>query len=663
MRHLSRLASASVLLPAAAALGLGAGALVAPPAAAEEDDWAEHGDGITLNFEEADIKSVIALVSERTGRNFIVDPRVRGEITIISHQPIDDEQLYQVFLSALQIHGFAAIPVEGATRIIPKDIASRDQTPVADDAAPGDGYDFVTRVLEVDHAEASEVVSLLRSFLSDEAELVAHDETNTLILSESAGNIERARRVLDRIDRDTSGVTEVVPVEHGSASELVEMVEEVEPEERAGRRLVLAADERSNSILVAGDPARRPAVKDLIQRLDEQLADEEGAAVVYLRYADADTVVPILEGIAEGLGTAEGEAEVSIQSHESTNALVLDGPADAVASLRSVVNRLDVRRAQVLVEAVIAEVSADRAEELGIQWGALGDTALGLVNFGAAGEGSVANLAESIEAGSVPGVDGLTAGATDSAGEIGVLLRALATESDTNILSTPSVMTMDNEEAEIVVGQNVPFLTGERRDETGAAFSQIQREDVGVQLRIRPQINEGDALKLDIEKEVSGVEEAPDAAQDLVTSMRSITTTAMVDDGQMIVLGGLMDDQVQTSTQRVPGLGSLPGLGWLFRYESSQVEKQNLMVFMRPRIVENRADARAVTSPKYSLMRNRQLASREEGVRFMDDDDLPVLPESAELMELPPAFSDRAGAPARRGDDPLGAPPRNTEMF
>lgn len=628
-------------------------------------DWEARPSGVTLNFERADIKSVIAMVAERTGRNFIVDPRVRGEITIISQNPIDEEQLYQVFLSALQIHGFSAVPVDGATRIIPKNLAKRDHSPVADDQTPGQGYEFVTRVLQIEHVEAAEMVPLLRPLISDEAQLAAYTKTNTLIVSEAAGNIARIKQLISRIDRDTTGVTEVVSVDHAKASEIVSLINDIEPQERAGRRLLITADERSNSVLIAGDPTRRSNVKALIARLDEQLRDEDGIAVHYLRYADAEGLLPILEGLSEGLlRDTDSAAQITIHAHESTNSLIINGAPDAVAELRSVINRLDVRRAQVLVEAIIAEVSAERAQQLGIQWGALGSSSVGLINFGAAGSGSVTNIAAAASANRVPDLDGLTTGITDRKGELGILLRALASEADTNILSTPSILTMDNEEAQIVVGQNVPFVTGRAIEQSGQAFSSIQRQDVGVQLRVRPQINEGDALKLELEKEVSSVAGRPEGAEDLVTSMRSIKTTAMVDDGQIIVLGGLIDEQAQTQSQQVPGLGSIPFLGRLFRYERSQAEKQNLMVFLRPRIVENRNDARAVTSPKYTLLRNRQLAMRERGLRFLDGDDIPVLKPASDLMQLPPAFEDRVSAHRTQNSRAqLGAPPRDAGLF
>ncbi len=614
-------------------------------------------DPITLNFEKADIKSVIALVSERTGRNFVVDPRVRGELTIVSQQPLTNEQLYQVFLSAIHIHGYAAVEGDGVTRIIPKSLARRDQVPQVDSETSRPDYEVVTRVFFVEHVAAADMVPILRPLVDDDAHMAAHAESNSLIISAPAGSVERMGQLIERFDRDTHGLTEVVELEHANAREVVETIRELEPEERAGRRLLLAADERGNSILLGGDPQRRPAIRSLIQELDSQREDEEGSGVIYLRYAEAEDVLPILQGLAEDMEAPEEDAwRLSIHAHESTNALILNGPPDAVARLRTVVRRLDIRRAQVLVEAIIAEVSMDRLREMGVQWGALGDPNVGLINFGAAGAGSLSNVGRAAAEGTVPNVEGATVGAADSQGNVGVLLRALAADSDTNVLSTPSIMTMDNEEAEIVVGENVPFVTGRAIEDSGQAFSSIQREDVGVQLSILPQINEGDALKLTLEKEVSAVAEQPEGAQDLVTTMRSINTTAMVDDGQMIVLGGLMNEQVQTTTQSVPGLGRIPYVGRLFRYDRSSSEKRTLMVFLRPTIVKDREGTRQVTSPKYSMMRNRQLLQRARGLELLDDELSPVMAESRDLMHLPPSFDERLG-PRSPGRD-IGLPPR-----
>ncbi|MDZ7662395.1 type II secretion system secretin GspD [Thiohalophilus sp.] len=636
------------------------------------------GDKITLNFEEADIRSVIALVSEQTGRNFIIDPRVKGKLTIISQHPVDQHQLYEVFLSALQLHGYTVVSGEGGDRVIPMSLARGDQTEVLErDEDGGRGYEFVTRVLATEYVEAAKLVPVLRPLLTKDGHLAAYGDNNHLIISDSAGIVERVRKLIRQIDRDTTGVTEVVELEHASAAEVVRMVKSVENEERNGRRLLLVPDERANRILIGGDPARRSSVRSLIRRLDEKGTEDEGIAVIYLRYTDAEEMVPVLQGVvsqqtvstsssAAGGGkngaasrrVASSDGDVSIQAHKSTNALVISGPSGEVDDLRSVIKRLDIRRAQVLVEAIIAEVSMERLQEFGIQWGAFGDTAVGMLNFGVAGAGSLANIGAAVEAGGIPNVDGATVGATDSQGEIGALLRALLADTGTNVLSTPSVMTMDNEEAEIVVGQNIPFVTGRAIEDSGQAFNSIQRQDVGIKLLIRPQINEGDAIKLNIEQEVSSVAESLAGAQDLITNKRSIKTTAMVDDGQIIVLGGLTSEEAATRNQRVPGLGSIPGLGWLFRYDRSTVLKRNLMVFLRPRIVQDRDDTRAISSAKYQLIRAQQLASRERGLAFLDDEMIPVLRSSSELMTLPPDFEDRVGPPGREGADRVYAPPR-----
>lgn len=651
--------------------------LSAPGLASAQSRDASAGK-ITLNFEEADIRSVIALVSDQTGRNFIIDPRVKGKLTIISQHPVDQYQLYEVFLSALQLHGYTVVPGEGGDRIMPMSLARGDQTEVLErDEDAGRGYEFVTRVLATEYVAAAKLVPVLRPLMTKEGHLAAYGDNNHIIISDSAGIVERVRKLIRQIDRDTTGVTEVVELEHASAAEVVRMVESVENEERDGRRLLLVADERANRILIGGDPARRSSVRSLIRRLDEKGIEDEGIAVVYLRYTDAEEMVPVLQGVvSQQIGSSSGsaagggkdatasrrvssaEGDVSIQAHTSTNALVISGPSGVVADLRSVIKRLDIRRAQVLVEAIIAEVSMERLQEFGVQWGALGDDAVGMLNFGVAGAGSLANIGAAVEAGGIPNVDGATLGATDSRGEIGALLRALMADSGSNVLSTPSVMTMDNEEAEIVVGQNIPFVTGRAIEDSGQAFDSIQREDVGIQLRIRPQINEGDAIKLDIEQEASSVAETLEGARDLVTNKRSIKTTAMVDDGQIIVLGGLTSEEAGTRNQQVPGLGSIPGLGWLFRYDRSSVEKRNLMVFLRPRIIQDRDDAREISSAKYQLMRTQQLASRERGLRFLDDEMIPVLRSSSEFMTLPPDFEDRVGPPGRQGAERVYAPPR-----
>ncbi|ABI57741.1 type II secretion system secretin GspD [Alkalilimnicola ehrlichii MLHE-1] len=660
-------------------LGCGAGVLLVGlllcgPVLAEEDE------GITLNFQDADLREVVALVSQETGVNFIVDPRVRGDVTIVSQTPVDADGLYQVFLSALKIHGFAAVPTPEAVRIIPRAQARQDRIPSDGDTTRSLGDQAVTRVIRVDHVNAAELVPVLRPLVPQDGHLAAYSPANSLIISDTAANVDRLEVLIGRVDRDTEGEIEVIQLEHAAASEVVRMVRELEDEEREGRRLRVVADERANSVMIAGDRQRRLLVRALIGQIDSEVAAEGTAQVVYLRFADAEELVPVLEGIGTSLlesrgGNDAGGQGLDIRAHSSTNALVMNGPADVLRSLRSVLNRLDIRRAQVLVEAVIAEVSQDRVEELGVQWGVLSeDRGVGLINFGgAAGAGGgiadVIRAAGAISDGStadLPQVgDGAAIGVGDLRGstQVAALIRALSGDSASNILSTPSLMTMDNEEAEIVVGQNVPFITGRAIEDSGQAFSSIQRQDVGVQLRIRPQINEGDTLKLEIEQEVSSVSGGIQGAADLVTDLRSVRTSVMVENGQMVVLGGLIDDQLRTRSQAVPLLGNLPGLGRLFRYDRSQVEKRNLMVFLRPVIIRDTAAQERATAEPYNRMRAMQQRFRDEGVPLMPDDAAPVLAESEQFMSLPPAYDDRPESTGPTGRSRGALPPPSRQGF
>ncbi|MFP4682433.1 MAG: type II secretion system secretin GspD [Ectothiorhodospira sp.] len=628
---------------------------------------AEEGDGrATLNFNDVDIQAVIQYVAEETGVNFIVDPRVRGKVTLVSGRPVDRDELYDIFLSVLRVHGFAAVEGDGVVKLIPDALAKQ-----AEGGIPGAGEgvrdeSFVTRVVSVEHVDASQLVPILRPLVPQSGHLAAASESNALVIADTAANVERLVQIVRRVDRPATSGTEVIPLEHASATEVAAIVgdlEGAEGGERAASRLRAMADARSNSILLTGPPERRVAARAVISHLDVPV---EGGhtQVIYLRYAEAADVAEVLEGMSgtfDPQGEADGGQEIHVQAHESTNALVVSASPELMGDLRSVVQQLDVRRAQVLVEAVIAEVSDERAQELGVQWGAGSERdGVGIIDFGRATPG-LAELGLAAETGDLSGLDlgeGLTLGGIGRSGrvQIAALVRALSGDSASNILSTPSLLTMDNEEAEIIVGQNVPFRTGRAIEDSGQAFDTIQREDVGVKLIVRPQINEGNAVKLEIEQEVSQLAAGASGqdAADLITNKRSLRTSVLVDDGQMVVLGGLIDDVLVQTRDQVPGLGSIPGLGRLFRYDTSRKEKRNLMVFLKPVIVRDRATQTALTADKYNHIRSRQVASRERGDRMLSDDNVPVLPQWDELLDLPPPF--KAGS--TRGTDGLRiAPP------
>lgn len=609
-------------------------------------------DQYTLNFADADIRVIIEAVSKYTGRNFIVDPQVKGKVTIISQRPMDAKQVYEVFLSILKVHGYAAVPGKDVIKIVPDANAKQE----AIDNMTGrrqDSDEVVTHVIEVKHVDANQLVPILRPLVPQRGHLAAVPSSNIIIISDSASNIARLVQIIARIDQVTGNEVEVIPMQHASASELLRILTQLESKDPKGPqdRTKLVADDRTNSLLITGDKSARLRLRALITHLDTPLELGGNTHVVYLRNAVAKDLVPVLTGIAQGkTGAAAAGAvktpgsELNIQADQGTNALVITAPPDVFRSLKTVIQQLDVRRAQVIVEAVIAEVSTNSTRELGVQWavdGRDGGNSVGLVNF---------NLGTPITAyantTSPPNPIGFNVGFGDFTGttKIAALLSMLAGDANTNILSTPSLVTLDNEEAQIVVGQNVPFVTGSFTG-TGTAttpsnpFQTIERKDVGLTLKIKPQINEGDAIKLDVTQEVSSISPSSQAS-DIITNKRSIKTSVVVDDGQIVVLGGLIEDNLQESEQKVPGLGDIPLLGWLFRYQKTSKVKTNLMVFLHPSILKDEKSMRAISSEKYNFMRAEQVRMREKGVRLMNDEVAPIMPELQEIMKLPPAYEE-----------------------
>ncbi|MDZ7748686.1 MAG: type II secretion system secretin GspD [Halofilum sp. (in: g-proteobacteria)] len=607
--------------------------LVAPGAVRAQSD-----EAFSLNMENAQLRSLIQTVSERTGRNFVVDPRVNAKVTVISSQPVSDRELYEIFETILAVHGYAAVDSEGITRIVPAVTAKQSAVPVQSRRASGDR--IVTRVVTVENVSAPQLVPILRPLLPQEAHLVAYDPTNRLIVTDSAANVERIVEIIRRVDQPIDSEVDMIRLEHASAQEVARVLQSLQgPQEQGGPQV--AIDQRTNAVLIRGDEEARLEMRTLIANLDTPLTREGSTRVRYLRYANAEDMVGILETMVgarapEGDGGGESaESEPTIQADQATNSLIIQAPPTRMQEIEAVIRQLDIRRAQVVVEAIIVELSTERARELGFQFffdGTNDDRPAGLTSFGGTGS----NIVElSVNPESVG--RGLTIGMADNATDIefGALLRVLSSDADTNILSTPSLVTLDNEEAEIVVGQNVPFVTGQfTSDQAGAdarsPFQTIERRDVGLTLQVKPQINEGDTIKLEIEQEVSNIAQSVQGASDLITNTRELRTTVLVDDGQTLVLGGLIDDQVRTRTEKVPLLGDIPLLGRLFRYDSTSTDKRNLMIFLHPRILHDRALANSYTGEKYSYMRNAQLERMRDSTR-LDSGEMPVLPK----LELP----------------------------
>ena len=627
-----------------------------------------HADSkITLNLKEADIQTVIATVSEFTGKNFIIDPRVKGKVTIISSKPMNRAEVYQAFLSLLEVHKYAAVPAGKLIKIVPDVNAKQSSTPVVSAAHPGKGDEMVTRVIEIENVSAAQLVPILRPLVPQQGHLAAYAPSNILILSDRAANVERLLKIIKRVDVASANDIEVIPLKHASAAEVVRILETLQRQEKrdaksANAGPVLVADERTNSLLLSGDKAQRLNIRALVSHLDTPLESTGNTKVIYLRYAEAKDLVPVLTGLGKSVekekkksikGGSAAVSTLNIQAHDATNALVITAAPDVMRSLEGVIRQLDVRRAQVLVEAVIAEISEDRLGQLGVQWlfdGTPGGNGpIGGVSYGS---NNILSLAATATTGGVPNIaEGvfMGLGRFDSPNvNFAMLVTALEGDGDTNILSKPTIVTLDNEEAEIVVGQNVPFITGSYSSVGSSStptnpFQTIQRENVGITLKVKPQINEGNAIKLDIEQKTDSINRSATGAADLITNTRSIRTSVLVDDGGSVVLGGLISEDLQVQEQRVPGLGSLPIIGGLFRYQQTKKLKSNLMVFLHPVILRDAAVTTRITGSKYEYIRAQQMGVRERGVALMDDEAAPVMPTFDEFMQLPPPFEASRG--------------------
>jgi len=616
---------------------------------------------LTLNFKDADIRAFISAVADLTHQNFVVDPRVQGRVTVISSAPTDPADLYEVFLSILKVHGFSAVKKDGVTKIVPEMLAKQDATPTIAPGSLRTGEEIVTGVIPVHFVSAAELVPILRPLLPQDSHLAATVGTNVLVVADSAGNVKRMVDIVSKLDLDTTHGIDVVRLEYATAPDVAQMLENLTTKARGANppageaQAAFAADERTNSILLAGSPQMKLRYRALITSLDTPAGETEAIKVVYLKYATAEDLVAVLQEVISGqsaaatpraaappgaqararrplqiaLGGAAGGGfgEVRVTADEATNALIVQGPPRDVKRVLDVVTQLDIRRAQVLVEGIVAEVSASQDDELGIQW-KTNLPGTGIV-AGTRFPGSVAGGIDSpFDLDDGPDfLTGLTLGYL-SGGDLRGLIRALAGNQYTNVLSTPSLMTLDNAEAEIVVGQNVPFVTGQFSNATTTPdnpFQTIQRQDVGIKLRVKPQINEGDTVTMEIEQEVSSVDESTVGA-DLITNKRSIKTNVQVDDGEIVVLGGLIGDDARANQDKVPLLGDIPLVGNLFKNSRRSSNKTNLMVFLRPQIVRDRARAAALTGTRYEDIRAKQQHQNSTQTEILLPQRGPVLP-------------------------------------
>ena len=608
---------------------------------------------VTPNYVGVEIRAIIQAVSAVTGKNFIIDPRVRQEVTMISSTPMTPDAFYEAFLSILQVHNYAAVPSGDVIKIVPD--ASVRQFPTYLSTSDTAGDDIVTQVIQVQNVGAAQLVPILRPLSPQYGHLAAHPGSNMLIISDRSSNVARIVSIIRRIDQSNDDDIEVVPLTNASSAEVVRVLTTLTQAPRADGAPVttqLVADARTNSVLIGGDRSERLRLRALIAHLDTPLEDGGDTQVRYLRYTDAEELATKLQthfsqaqAAAGGEGAAAtpgaGAGDVSVWADTQTNALVMTAPPKLMRSAMAIVDKLDIRREQVLVEAIIVEVNVDLDSDLGVSWAILdegGNNPLGLTNFPGFNP-SILGLASGATGDTINPAALNNAGATIGVGRLeedglnfAAILRAFQSDADTNIISTPSILTTDNEEASLNIGQEVPFITGSFTNTGGGnagavnPFQSIQREQVGVKLTITPQINEGDAMLLTISQEISSIAASVEGASDLVTNERTIETTVIVGDGEIIVLGGLLQDNLIETDQRVPLLGSIPLLGNLFRARTTELMKTNLLVFIRPKILRNAAQTAIETDSKYNFIRDLQRQKRTDNVAIMPGEDRPVLP-------------------------------------
>src|SRR6266480_4800214 len=634
-------------------------------------------------------------MSQMTGRNMLIDPRVRGQVTIVSARPMSVAAGYQIFLSALKTQGFTAVEGPGdAVRIIPVAEAKAAAPVNEQDGPPRGGEQVITHVVIGQHVAVAQLQNVLRPLMSPTSQLSVYDPANALIITDYADNVRRLLRIIERIDQPASTDVTVIPVQHASAIDLAELVVRlsgtglatpgavpgVPPTQIAagGDRFSVVPDGRTNSILLRSDnPGRIALLRSLIERLDVPARAIGSTRVIYLKHAEATKLVEVLRGMlaaaatgAPGQTTAPGARPVGgaapslIQADEATNSIIINASDTVYNNLRLVIEQLDIRRAQVYVEALVAEMNADRTDELGFQWagaGGVGSRAVGAVaNFPAANPSIVglASRVESVGRGLSVAVLGNTITLPDGTTVRGprALARALTANQLGNILSTPNILTLDNYQAKIVVGQNVPFVTGSFATAAAVStagtpavnpFQTIERRDVGLTLRIKPQISEGSTVRLEIYQEVSDVATTTTAgASDLITNKRSIETKVVVDDGNTIVLGGLIQNTLNQTTQAVPFLGAIPFLGALFRFRSEERKRTNLMIFLRPVIIRSPEDSYRVTADRYDYLRDYTRGEGPERENIYDRLE-PSPPTPREPPVRAPAQESPAAPPAK----------------
>ena len=680
--------------------------------AAPQQPKPQEGATITPNYKDADLSQIIQAVSEVTGKNFIIDPRVNAKVTMLSATPMSPAAFYEAFLSVLQVYGYVAVPAGKVIKIVPNTDAR--QLPANDlpENVSSTSDEIVTQVVSLKNVSAAQLVPMLRPLMPQYAQLAAYAAGNMLILSDRASNVNRLVRIIQRMDESGDEPIEVIALHNASAADIVRVVNSLnqgQGAEGAGAAAKIVADDRTNSILLTGEKSQRLRLKALIVNMDTPLTTGGDTQVRYLRYADAEKIADKLKGQATasakaqggppaaptgGGGTSNVDASVTIWADVATNALIITAPPKIMKSLMAVIDKLDIRRAQVHVEAIIVEVDVNKSANLGVQWILDGGNNYGygvtnlpgsgtsIVDLAAAVLGATGSTATSAVATgtTTTGISSSTVGtgATFALGKynsntgrgFAALVQALRSDGSSNIISTPSLITMNNEEAEVKVTQEIPLITGSYSSSTAAVngttspFTTIQREEVGTILKVTPHINEGNSVQLKIEQEDSSPGAKLTDSADISTNKRSIKTTVLIEDGGVIVLGGLMSDTVTESEDRVPGLGAIPLLGNLFKSRSGSHQKKNLLVFIRPSIMRDAEATENTSEAKYNEVRQDERSLHKGRITLLPGEKQPLIPPvppGAGLPAPPPADANAQGAtpnaPPRSTPAPQAAPP------
>ena len=585
-----------------------------------------------VNLKNADIREFVTQVSVITGKSFVVDPRVKGNVTVISSTSMDKDTIYELFLSVLRVHGYAAVPTGNITKIVQQVLAKQSANP-RDFLRPAQSEELVTAVIPVRNSASENLVKILRPLIPQYGHVAGISSPNVLIISDHAGNIARLTEIVNRIDIADNQTVEIIGLKDAWVEDIVELLEELAPEQigkgaKGPNRVTIVASERTNSMVVKGEKATVERVVQLISQLDVPANRSGTTKVIRLAHSDAVEMAEILRNtIVDDEDSKSNKVKISIQPDKALNALVIRAAPSAMLEIMDIIDSLDVRRLQVLIEAAIVEVTADFSRQLGSELFIAdlsgSNTPLGLT----APSGTLAQILKNIALGNsgLPddiGTSPLLGGGRLNADgtSFAAIIRALSTNGDVNLLSTPSITTMDNEKAKIVVGQNVPFRTGSTTsgsNGTSNPFTTIQREDVGLTLEVTPHIHDGNLVRLKVHSEVSEVDPASlsvigaQGSADLITNIRTIDTTILVDDQEVIIIGGLIRDKETSNESKVPLLGSIPGIGFLFRSTTTTTQKQNLLVFLRPTVLDSRAAITSATQRKFNNVYEVEIEGRD----------------------------------------------------